>query len=138
MEVNFKKKFLVSLIALGIMVSSFLGISLWNKDVKIALADTQSDLSFSLINDNTAYKVTALNKSIVDVSIPAEYNGLPVTEIGDSAFSRCTSLENVFIPYTVTRIGTNAFTACSKLKNVSGMSSVQEIGNNAFANCTSL
>lgn len=36
MEVNFKKKFLVSLIALGIMVSSFLGISLWNKDVKIA------------------------------------------------------------------------------------------------------
>ena len=87
MEVNFKKKFLVSLIALGIMVSSFLGISLWNKDVKIALADTQSDLSFSLINDNTAYKVTALNKSIVDVSIPAEYNGLPVTEIGDSAIN---------------------------------------------------
>ncbi len=135
MKTNLKNKLTISFLMLGLVISILLGISLFNNNIHIVLADTQSDLNFSLINDNSSYKVTALNKNLTNASIPTEYNGLPVTEIGDSAFSRCANLENIFIPNTITRIGTNAFAACSKLKNISGLSNVKEIGNNAFANC---
>lgn len=41
-----------------------------------------------------------------------------VTEIGDSAFRGCTSLEEVTIPDSVTYIGKSAFFGCSSLREV--------------------
>jgi hypothetical protein len=72
------------------------------------------------------------------VNIPSQYFGSPVTSIGDSAFSDCSSLTSVTIPSSVTSIGYRAFSWCSSLTNVTIPSSVTFIGMNAFACCKSL
>ena len=60
------------------------------------------------------------------------------TSIESSAFTYCTSLENINIPGSVTRIGQNAFAYCASLENINIPDSVTSIGNNAFQSCTSL
>ena len=61
-----------------------------------------------------------------------------VTEIGDNAFSRCTSLESVTIPDSVIKIGDYAFYNCSNLISITLPDSVIEIGEYAFVYCGSL
>ncbi|MCR5622252.1 MAG: leucine-rich repeat protein, partial [Treponema sp.] len=61
-----------------------------------------------------------------------------VTEIGDEAFSCCTSLRSVRIPKSVTYIGDEAFFGCTSLVSVSIPEGVTYIGDVAFCRCTSL
>ena len=61
-----------------------------------------------------------------------------VTSIGDSAFSRCSSLESIEIPSSVTSIGEGAFRDCSGLTSVSLPSSVTSIGHGVFNGCSGL
>ncbi len=49
------------------------------------------------------------------VTIPSTINDLPVTRIGDQAFSYCNSLTSITIPASVTSIGDAAFYACDSL-----------------------
>ena len=50
--------------------------------------------------------------------IPAEVNGLPVTEIADSAFRKSTSLTEITIPDSVKVFGNSAFRDCTNLQAV--------------------
>lgn len=61
-----------------------------------------------------------------------------ITEIGDSAFVRKTSIETIKIPDGVTRIGKEAFRYCSKLKSIIMPTSLTEIAEYAFADCKRL
>ena len=61
-----------------------------------------------------------------------------VTNIGEEAFSDCTSLTAVTIPDSVTSIGDVAFYNCTTLTEVTIPDSVTSIGNWAFYNCTAL
>jgi hypothetical protein len=72
------------------------------------------------------------------VTIPDTISGLPVTSIGFSAFSRCSTLASVTIPNSVTTIGDYAFIACTNLTSVTIPDSVTTIGNYAFQSCFSL
>lgn len=59
-----------------------------------------------------------VNKSVVNIVIPAEYNGKPVTKIRDNAFYYCENIETIQIPNTIRKIGVGAFEVCRSLKSV--------------------
>jgi hypothetical protein len=61
-----------------------------------------------------------------------------VTNVGECAFCRCTSLNSIVISNSVTEIGNSAFSGCTGLNSIVIPNSVTEIGNSAFKNCTSL
>ena len=73
-----------------------------------------------------------------DITVPREYNGLPVTVIESFAFAGCKGLRSVTIPDTVTCIGVFAFVGCDDLEEVTIPDSVTTIKECAFAQCKSL
>jgi hypothetical protein len=93
---------------------------------------------FTYTTNNGTITITEYTGSGGDVTIPDTITGLPVTSIGDSAFSGCTSLANVTIPDSVTSIGHSAFQYCTSLTSVTIPKGVAKIGDLAFAMCHSL
>ena len=97
---------------------------------------------FTVINNGTAYSVSAGTATEGTVNIPAYYRPnadsdyLPVTEIGD--FSDCRNITKITIPNGVTSIGEGAFSGCSNLTSITIGADVTSIGNSAFYNCTAL
>lgn len=71
------------------------------------------------------------------ISIPASINGLPVVNIGNSAF-QFKNVTTAIIPNTVTNIGALAFYYCTSLTNVSIPNGVIAIGYYGFHACWSL
>ena len=96
-------------------------------------------LKYKLSDDFTYYIVTGIGtEKRTAFAIPATYNGKPVKEIGDGAFSNCSALTSINIPDSVTNIGGSAFYKCSSLTSVSIPDSVTGIGEYAFSFCVSL
>ena len=110
-------------------------------------------LAYELITTGTnanTYRVRKGSVNSGEVIIPATYNGLPVTEIDNDAFSGCTSITSIEIPASVTSIGNSAFAggfwyeyraedrmAISTVTFAAG-SQLTTIGSSAFAGCSSL
>jgi hypothetical protein len=96
-------------------------------------------LQYSLNDDSISYSVTGIGECTdLDIYIPATYECLPVTGIGDSAFNNCGTLTSVEIPDSVTSIGEATFYCCSWLISVEIGDSVTSIGDMAFMGCGSL
>jgi hypothetical protein len=78
------------------------------------------------------------------VVIPAEFEGIPVVEIGEKAFSGNTAIRSVTIPEGITIIPKDAFDGCTRLTSIAIPASVIRIGANgndaedAFDGCTGL
>lgn len=89
-------------------------------------------------DDLTAWVVGYESWLYGDVEILDNINGYVVTAIGDNAFTNCTELKSVIIPYGVKEIMTNAFDGCSGLQSVSIPGSVELISGFAFFGCTAL
>lgn len=66
----------------------------------------------------TVTGVTAGNTNREMYVIPANYNGVPITAIGEGVFKNMTNLRTVYVPHTVTTIAAGAFEGCDKLENV--------------------
>ena len=107
--------------------------------VEIDEGSVKTVLTFTLINNGTAYAVTDCDSAASEaLVIPATYKGKPVTSIADSAFYLCIRLTSVTIPDSVTSIGASAFACCTNLTSISIGSGVTSIGERAFYKCTSL
>ena len=82
--------------------------------------------------------ITDYNGTDESVSVPSQLGGCNVTDIGDGAFSDCTSLTSITIPDGVTSIGKSAFYGCTSLTSITIPNGVTSIGPSAFFYCTSL
>jgi hypothetical protein len=69
---------------------------------------TASQAQFTYTTWDGTITITGYDCSGGPVSIPVTINGLPVSDIGDSAFSGCTRLTSVTIPNSVTHIRCNS------------------------------
>ncbi|MDR3171053.1 MAG: leucine-rich repeat domain-containing protein [Treponema sp.] len=89
---------------------------------------TQEGFSYTLMNGTIT--IWGYSGTVKDVRIPDKINGLPVTTIGEWAFSG-NQLTSVTIPNTVTSIGERAFYG-NKLTSVTIPNSVTSIKSGAF------
>ncbi|MBQ4585842.1 MAG: leucine-rich repeat protein [Clostridia bacterium] len=91
------------------------------------------------LNEGGTYTLTKLRDDETNsVSIPATYNGVPVTHIGEKAFYNATKLETVTIAEGITHFGIDVFKRCNKLSSIKLPSTLVEIGEDSFYRCTSL
>ncbi len=97
-----------------------------------------NELSFELNEDGTEYTVVGIGGyDSRHLEIPSEWEGLPVTKIGSSAFSG-TNIKSVKIPDSITSIESSAFSNCIYLEEVALPDSVTYIGEYAFSKCEDL
>ena len=83
------------------------------------------------------YKVSRGTATDMNIVIPAEYNGKPVTYIDEEAFAGM-ELKSLVIGANVKKIGDNAFVDCQELKTVSFKSGSQLETVDGFSGCISL
>ena len=95
-------------------------------------------LVFTLKDDDT-YEVSGHNNNGTVANIPEEYNGKPVTSIGDNSIGvnpdenrHFSNIKSVTIPNSITTIGERAFGDCDKLESITIPDSVTSIGWIAF------
>ena len=93
---------------------------------------------FTFHNYYDDYVVVAQFDNSTDTAdIPAEVEGVPVTEIGENSFNS-TLVKKLTIPQSVTTIAPSAFWGAIDLESVVIPENVKEIGRDAFKRCSSL
>ena len=97
-----------------------------------------SSLIYKLNEDKKSYYVSEYIGIDIDIIIPAKYDGLYVTSIGDSAFSNFIGLTSIEIPNSVTSIKYGAFSGCIGLTSIEIPDSVITIESFAFSGCIGL
>lgn len=88
--------------------------------------------NYELSADKSYYIVKGIGGLEGDVEVPDTYNLLPVLEIADGAFTKCSKLTGIVVADSVTKIGANAFSECKNLVKVTLGNGVTEIGASAF------
>ncbi len=79
-------------------------------------------------------RISDCAEDVINVEIPSEIEGLPVTEIWSFAFMDCVNIKEIMIPEGVTFIANQAFYNCTSLESVSIPDSITRIGYEAFYN----
>lgn len=100
-----------------------------------------SRMSFELNDDGKSYTLTGLHRSTDDgvLTIPDEYNGLPVTRIGTVANGMGDStITTLVLPDTIEVIESRAFMSSTSLENIVFGSGLRIIEPGAFEYCWSL
>ena len=79
----------------------------------------------------------SVNDERKSLTVPAQIDGKPVTEIGASAFfsDACMELTEIILPDSLKRIGGNAFSGCWSLKSITLPDGLEIIGSSAFQRC---
>ncbi len=97
------------------------------------------DMTFELNRDGKSYSVTKCKTSVQgEVIIPSNFNGIPVTVIGEQAFCFCEGITSIVIPDSIITISNWAFMGCDGLTSVTIPDSVTSIGEDAFQFCRQL
>lgn len=98
---------------------------------------TEGGLKYAIINRSVAIYGLDDNTDRVNLVIPAEINGIPVTEIAENAFYEEKAIASVEIPESLVKIGKYAFYKCTSLSKIELPKNVKSI-EHAFVSCTSL
>ena len=94
-----------------------------------------SDFRVTQTGDGCA--IVGYTGSAETLHIPAEINGMAVTQISTGAFSDA-SFRTVSLPRSVRRIEQNAFAFCRSLSSLYMPDTVTSVPNEAFSGCTAL
>ncbi len=79
----------------------------------------ESVLSYTRVGNSYVVSAGPRINLVESVTIPAQYNGVSVTELSGSAFAGCTSLKEINLPDTLLRIPADtAFAGCTNLAAV--------------------
>lgn len=123
------KKFLIGLLVLVVGARLFADtVSFTQGRWTIRMNDSFTEITICGIND------VQYNES---VTIPDNFDGVPVTAIADYAF-QYKSIGNVTIPSSVKKIGNYAFYDCEHLTSVTIPDSVTSMGSSIFYSCDNL
>ncbi|MBQ9898862.1 MAG: leucine-rich repeat protein [Ruminococcus sp.] len=107
----------------------------------IRFKDYEKNVTFGPLTGvitDSGVTITGCDKSAVNVVIPDEINGVPVTAIGTYAFADCTAMESVYIPDTVTEIGDITFSYCTSLTDVRLPEGLKTLPSGCFQHCKAL
>lgn len=72
------------------------------------------------------------------LEIPAQWNGIPVRELGQKALFRQKELQKVILPEGLIQLGRYSFACCENLREVHFPTTLQVIEDNAFSSCARL
>ena len=113
-----------------------------NNSILIGIKDIRGDNFDSQVFYETAngYGVGAISEEFIKngvLTVPSEYNGRPVTEIGRYAFAYVNAVE-LIIPDSVETISEGAFYNCKSLKKVVLGSGIKSIGYKVFYGCNNI
>ncbi len=96
----------------------------------------ENGFGYIIVNSSTL-TVTKYSGTATDIIVPAEYDGKPVTAIGEDAFRDC-KITSVEIPSSIKSIGKRAFDGCMSLSSVKLPEGLESIGDHAFKYDTEL
>ena len=103
------------------------------------LPEASIGLEYKVSDDGTHAILVGIGTCTdTDIIIASEYNGLPVTVIGECALSNISALKSVTIPEGVKTVMLEAFYHCTALVEIELPSTLEKIGSFAFAECESL
>ncbi len=87
--------------------------------IRCGMSFAAEGVEFKISADGEYYIVRGIKEGhFGEIVIPSLYEGLPVEEIADEAFSQNTDLIEVHIPETIKKIGKNAFSGCVCIEKV--------------------
>jgi len=98
----------------------------------------EDDHAYHIKGTNVEGKLLKDPEDMIDVVIPTEYRGHPVTVIGWDSFRGCQILRSVTIPEGITGIDSFTFFDCNHLENVHLPKSMENFWGGCFASCNSL
>lgn len=134
----------VSNLSVGIHTVSYKNISGWStpsSQTASIIANTTtitngvyySTADYTYTTNNGAITITGYTGSGGVITVPSTINGLPVTSIGNNAFSSKNTIRSVVLLPGITNLGSMAFMYCSGLTNVQLPDTLLTIGSSAFS-----
>lgn len=104
---------------------------------------TVDGITYEYHSDGTATVLSSVPKYSGDIIIPKTFRNAggqayTVTELGLSAFFKCTELTSVSLPETLEKIGPTCFSGCTALTTITIPENVSSVSFSAFMNCTGL
>lgn len=105
------------------------------------IGEITEGLAYTLSDDGTYYICSGMGTATAtEIVIAPIYNGLPVKEVGASAFRTAGGklLTSVTIPEGIIKIGASAFRDCTAATRFSLPNTLTTIGSNSFQKCTAL
>ena len=109
-----------------------------NADVHWVNVTDEQGLTYKLNDDCTQYYVYECNGSAAHITVPASYDGIPVSIIGVGAFYNCNHLESVSFEGEITTFRSQAFSCCPNLREITLPEGLLTISEKAFYRCFSL
>ncbi len=98
------------------------------------------DFMIKLSEDSTHYIIVEYIGSSIEITIPDEFDGVPITTINSDAFNDCDFIVGIAIPESVSVIPENVFSDCTSLSKIYAFADEQgsEWAQNWLGDCSAV